>query len=146
MPRAWVVSRRVWVALFTCSMGLVVLLPLMHSETGEPLRSYGVLSVQSWLLLSIASMLFLMPHTTRDVIVCSQQELRAWQFKSFTGSLIIGISSFLCASHLAVTMSDWVFAVFCGITILSLLFSPWFFRLCTWRIWVGMALVFMSRV
>jgi hypothetical protein len=143
MPRAWVVLRRAWFGIFTFAIGMVVLLPLMYSMS---VRSYGVVSIQSWILFSIASMLFLVPHNTLDVIVCSQRELRAWQIKSLMGSLLVGLSSFVCASQVAVALSDWRVAIFCGITIICLLVSPWFIRLCTWRIWVGIVLVFVSRM
>jgi hypothetical protein len=142
MPRLWGILRRSWVAAFIVALGMVVLLPLMQ---GMPVRSHGAGSIQRWLLLSIASTLFLMPHTAQDVIVCSQRELLAWQIKSFLGSLMIGISSLVCASHLVYAMSDWLMAFFCAILTACLLVSPWLFRLCAWRMWAGMALVFLLR-
>ena len=143
MPRAWVVLRRVWFGVFTFAIGMVVLLSLMNSMS---VRSYGVVSLQSWILLSIASILFLVPHNTLDVIVCSQRELRAWQLKSFMGSILVEGSAFICTSQVAVAMLDWRVAFCCGITLICLLVSPWFFRLSTWRIWVGIVLIFVSRM
>lgn len=138
MPRAWVVLRRVWVALFTGALGMVLLLQLMH---GRPVQSHNDWSVQRWIILSIAGMLFALPQDDREVIVCSQHELRVWQLKSFVGSLLLGISSLVCASRLADAPSDGAVAIACGITIICLLAAPWFFRLCAWRIWAGMALI-----
>jgi len=143
MPRLWVILRRVWAAVFLCALGMVVLLPLMQ---GMPVRNQGAWSIQSWLLFSIASTLFLMPHTTQDVIVCSQRELLAWQIKSFCGALIIGGSSLIGAAQIVYARSDGLLALFCAILIACLLVSPWFIRLCAWRMWVGMALIFVSRV
>ncbi len=143
MPRAWIVWRRVWVGVFTFAIGMVVLLPLMQ---GLSVQNHRVGCVRSWIVLGMAFMLFLKPHNNRDVIVCSQPELRAWQIKSLMGSLFVGLSSLVCTSQVAVAMSDWGVAIFCGITIICLLVSPWFIRLCTWRIWVGMILVFVSRM
>ena len=142
MPRLWVILRRGWLTAFIVATGMVILLP---SIQGMSVRSHGAGSIQSWLLFSIASTLFLMPHTPHDVIVCSQRELLAWQIKSFLGSLMIGIGSLVCASHLAYAMSDCLVALFFAILIACLWVSPWFIRLCAWRMWVGMVLVFLSR-
>ncbi len=141
MPRVWVVLRRVWLATFSFALGMVVLLSLMHNETGSPVRGYGVLSVRSWILLSTASILFLMPYNRQDVIVCSQRELLSWQIKSFLGSLIIGISAMIGATQSVYALSDWTVAIPCGVLLMSLLASPWFVRLCAWRIWAGIALL-----
>lgn len=143
MPRAWIVWRRVWVGVFTFAIGMVVLLPLMQ---GLSVQNHRVGCVRSWIVLSMAFMLFLMPHNNRDVIVCSQPELRAWQIKSLTGSLLVGLSSLVCTLYGVYTLSDWGVMLFCGITIICLLVSPWFFRLCAWRIWVGMVLVVVLRM
>ncbi len=143
MPLAWVVLRLVWVASFIVAIGMVVLLPLMQ---GSLARSHDTWSLQSWLLFSIASTLFLMPHHRQDVIVCSQRELLTWQSKSFLGSLIIGGSSWICAAQIEYARSDCWVALFSVLLAACLLASPWFFRLCAWRLWVGMALIFVSRV
>lgn len=145
MPRLWVALRRVWVAAFTGALGMVILLPLMHNETGAPIRGDGELSIPSWILLSMASVLFLMPHNRQDVIVCSQRELLAWQVKSFFGSLIMGVSSLIGASQSLYARSDWGVAVACGALVMCLWVSPWFFRLCAWRIWAGTVLSFVFR-
>lgn len=145
MPRAWVVLRRVWLAAFTGALGMVVVFPLMFHETGVPVRSHEILSVQSWILFSIASMLFLLPHPPQDVIVCSQRELFTWQLKSLLGSLMIGGSALIGATQDVYALSDWTVALSCGVLVLCLLASPWFFRLCAWRMWVGSFLLFVAR-
>jgi hypothetical protein len=145
MPRAWVLLRWVWLAAFTGALGMVIVLPLMHHETGVLVRSSEVLSVQSWILFSIASLLFLLPHPTQDVIVCSQRELFTWQLKSLLGSLMIGGSALICATQGVYGLSDWTLAFSSGVGVLCLLASPWFFRLCAWRIWVGTVLLFVLR-
>jgi hypothetical protein len=98
-------------------------------------------SVQRWIMLGIACLLFLLPQNDRDVIVCSQHELRTWQLKSFMASLLIGLSSLVCASQLASARTDWAISICCGVALLCLLVTPGFFRLCAWRIWVGTALI-----
>jgi len=145
MPRTWVILRRVWLAAFTGALGMVCLLPSMHHETGVLVRSNEVLSVQSWILFSIASLLFLLPHPTHDVIVCSQRELFTWQLKSLLGSLMIGGSALIGARQGVYALSDWTVALSCGVGVLCLLAAPWFFRLCAWRIWVGSVLLFVAR-
>ena len=143
MPRMWVVLRRAWVATFSFTLGMVVLLPLMQ---GSLARSHEAWSLQRWLLFSIASTLFLMPHPRQDVIVCSQRELFTWQSKSFLGSLIIGGSAWVCAAQRVYACSVCWVGLFSVLLVVCLLTSPWFFRLCAWRLWVGMILVFVSRV
>jgi len=143
MPRAWVVLRRAWIVAFIVAMGMVVLFPLMH---GMSVRSQGVGSIQRWLLFSVASVLFLLPHPPQDVIVCTQRELFAWQFKSLLGSLIIWGSSWICVAQSVHARSDGWVALFSVLLVACLLVSPWFIRLCAWRLWMGMILVFVSRV
>jgi|GEM_PF-4715153 len=138
MPRAWVVLRRSWVALFTGSLGLAILLPQLQGLSGQNQDAW---SLQSWILCSIAFMLFLLPHNSQDVIVCSTRELFFWQLKSFMGSLIIGIGSLICAAQIVHALSHWTVALLCGVLLICLLTSPWFFRLCAWRIWGGIALI-----
>ncbi|MEI7945390.1 MAG: hypothetical protein WCJ02_01775 [bacterium] len=143
MPRLWVILRRAWGAVFIVAMGMVVLLPMMQ---GKHVRSHGAWSIQSWILVSVASSLFLMPHTTQDVIVCSQRELLAWQIKSFLCALAIGVSSLICAAQIVYAHSDGLLTLFVAILTVCLLVSPWFFRLCSWRMWIGIFLIFASRV
>ncbi len=142
MPRAWVVLRRVWLAAFTGALGMVCLLPQI---SGSSLQSPGEWSLQRWLLFSIASLLFLLPHPTQDVIVCSQRELFTWQLKSLLGSLMIGGSALIGATQGVYALSGWTVASACGVLVLCLLASPWFFRLCAWRMWVGSFLLFVAR-
>lgn len=142
MPRAWVMLRWLWLAAFTGALGMVCLLPQI---SGLSLQSSGEWSLQRWLLFSIASLLFLLPHPTQDVIVCSQRELFTWQLKSLLGSLMIGGSALICATQGEYALSDWTVAISCGVGVLCLLASPWFFRLCAWRMWVGSFLLFVAR-
>jgi hypothetical protein len=141
MPRRWIVLRRIWIAAFTASVGMVILLPWIHSQSGFPVPREGIIPVQRWILLSIASLFFLLPHPARDVIVCSQRELLAWQLKSLFGSLVIGVSALICAAQINAARSDGLLALACALLIGCLLVSPWFFRLCAWRLWVGTALI-----
>jgi len=144
MPRAWVHLRRAWVALFTLSLGLVVVLPSMLDGFDLPYRPQSVSSVQGWIFFSIATMLFLLPHSTHDVIVCSPRELRAWQFKSLIGSLIIGTGACLGAIQCDCARWEWSVAVACGVLGLCLFTAPYFFRLLAWRIWGGIILIFVG--
>ena len=134
--------RRVWLAAFTGALGMVCLLPQMRGLT---LQRPGGWSVQSWLLFSVASMLFLLPHPPQDVIVCSQRELFTWQLKSLLGSLMIGGSALIGATQGVYALSDWTVASACGVLVLCLLAAPWFFRLCAWRMWAGTVLLFVAR-
>lgn len=138
MPRAWVFLRRVWIALFTLSLGLVILLSGMH------VHPRAVSSVQGWILLSIATMLFLLPHGAHDVIICSHRELRTWQFKSLLGSLLIGTGALIGAIQLNATRWEWSVAVACGVLVLCLMTAPYFFRLSPWRVWAGTSMVFAA--
>jgi hypothetical protein len=144
MPRIWVLLRRIWIAIFTGSLGLVIVLPWMHQMVGVPLQRQAVLSVPSWILLSMATMLFLFPHNSHDVIVCSPRELRAWQFKSLLGSLIIGTGACLGAIQCDCARWEWSVAVACGVLGLCLFTAPYFFRLSAWRIWGGIILIFVG--
>lgn len=144
MPRAWVFLRRVWIASFTASLGLVIVLPVMYASTTMPIRPSPIFSVQGWILLSIATMLLLIPHNTHDVIVCSQRELRGWQFKSLLGSLLIGVASLIVALQCDWVRWEWSVAVVCGVIMLCLVTAPYFFRLSAWRVWAGTALVFAA--
>jgi hypothetical protein len=141
MPRAWVILRRVWLAAFTGALGMVCLLPQMRGLTLQR----ADWSLQSWLLFSVASMLFLLPHPPQDVIVCSQRELFTWQLKSLLGSLMIGGGALIGATQSVYALSDWTVATACGVLVLCLLAAPWFFRLCAWRMWVGSVLLFVAR-
>jgi len=142
MPRAWVMLRWVWLAAFTGALGMICLLPQMR---GLALQSPGEWSLHRWLLFSIASLLFLLPHPIQDVIICSQRELFVWQLKSLLGSLIIGGSALICATQGVYGRADWMVALSCGVGVLCLLAAPWFFRLCAWRIWVGSVLLFVAH-
>jgi hypothetical protein len=140
MPRAWVFLRRVWIAAFTASLGLVVLLPGMHAHTR------AISSVQGWILLSIATMLFLFPHHSGDVIVSSPRELRYWQIKSLLGSLLLGTCALIGAIQFDVATWECSVAVAFGVLGLCLFSAPYFFRLSAWRVWAGTALIFAAYV
>ena len=144
MPRAWVFLRRVWLAAFTGAVGLVIVLPPMLDGADLPYRPQSVSSVQGWIFFGIATMLFLFPHTTHDLIVCSPRELRAWQFKSLLGSLIIGTGACLGAIQCDSARGEWSVLVALGVLVLCLVAAPYFFRLSAWRIWLGTALIFLS--
>lgn len=144
MPRAWVFLRRVWIAAFTATLGLVIVLPAMYASTAMPVRPSPIFSVQGWILLSIATMLFLIPHSAHDVIVCSQRELRRWQFKSLLGSLLIGVASLIVALQCDWVRWEWSVAVVSGVIMLCIVTAPYFFRLSSWRIWAGTILVFAA--
>jgi len=144
MPRAWLVLRRVWIAAFTASVGLVIVLPVMCASTAMPIRSSPIFSVQGWILLSIATILFLIPHSAHDVIVCSPRELRSWQFKSLLGSLLIGVGALIVALQCDWARWEWSVAVVCGVLMLCLVTAPYFFRLSAWRIWGGIILIFVG--
>jgi hypothetical protein len=144
MPRAWVFLRRVWIASFTAALGLVIVLPMMCDSTAMPIRSSPIFSVQGWIFLSIATMLFLIPHSAHDVIVCSQRELRGWQFKSLRGSLLIGVASLIVALQCDWARWEWSVAVVCGVILLCLVTAPYFFRLSAWRVWGGIILILVG--
>jgi hypothetical protein len=144
MPRAWVVLRRIWLATFVAALGLVVLLPVVYAKMGPPPLFSYFLSLPGWILLGMAAMLFLLPHSTHDVIVCSPQELRAWQLKSLLGALLIGLAASMGAFQLKYAHGDWCMAAACVGLILCLFLAPYFFRLSAWRIWAGTAMVFAA--
>jgi hypothetical protein len=144
MPRAWVFLRRVWIALFTLSLGLVVVLPVMCMEDDVASQPGGAWPVLRWILFSIAAMLILAPHDPQDVIVSSQKELRVWQLKTLFGSMVMGTGALILGIRSVYGLLEWPVAISCGVLLVCLLISPWFFRLSAWRIWVGTALVFTA--
>jgi hypothetical protein len=141
MPRAWIVLRRVWLALVMVSLGLVLLLPLLQDAA---LSTQSGISLPRWIFLSFTVLFFGMPHDDRDVIICSQRELSSWQAKSALGSLLVGLASFVCVTRVAKTPFDGGILLLGGVALFCLLAAPWFFRLCAWRMWAGMALLVMS--
>lgn len=144
MPRAWVFLRRAWIALFTLSLGLVVMLPWMCMEDDVACQPSGTWPVLRWILFSIAAMLLLATHDPQDVIVSSQKELRVWQLKTLFGSMVMGAGALILGLRSVYGLSDWPVAISWGVLLVCLLISPWFFRLSTWRIWGGAALVFAA--
>ncbi len=146
MPRAWVFLRRAWLVAFTGALGLVILLPALYASSIDmSSRPHPVSSVQGWILLSIAAMLFLFPHNPHDVIVCSPRELRSWQFKSLLGSLLIGTGALIAAIQCDSARGECSVVVAFGVLGLCLFAVPYFFRLSAWRVWAGTALIFLSR-
>jgi hypothetical protein len=144
MPRAWVFLRRVWIALFTLSLGLVVVLPWMYMEDDVASPPGGVLPVLRWILFSIATMLILAPHDPQDVIVSSQKELRVWQLKTLFGSMVMGTGALILGIRSVYGLWDWPVAISCGVLLVCLLISPYFFRLSAWRVWGGIILIFVG--
>lgn len=143
MPRLWVALRRAWFATVAGTLGMMVLFPLMN---GTFIRFRPLESTWGWIGIGIAFMLFLLPHDDRNVMVCSQRELVSWQLKSALGSLLLGIASLTCAVHAIAAFPDKAQFALCSAAMLCLLVSPWFFRLCAWRLWTGMALVWFGFV
>jgi hypothetical protein len=92
-------------------------------------------------LFGIAAMLLLAPHDPQDVIVSSQKELRVWQLKTLLGSMVMGTGALILGIRSVYGLSDWPVAISCGVLLVCLLISPWFFRLSTWRIWGGFVLI-----
>jgi hypothetical protein len=141
MPHAWVFLRRGWIVLFTLSLGLVVVLPWMCMEDDVASQLSGAWPVLRWILFGIAAMLLLAPHDPQDVIVSSQKELRVWQLKTLLGSMVMGTGALILGIRSVYGLSDWPVAISCGVLLVCLLISPWFFRLSTWRIWGGFVLI-----